>query len=153
MSLKFCRLVGLSCGSVCLIQLSEAIRDSFSTLFLHIYRMILPSIVRHTVGVVAVGARRYIDWLGALHRSVVVLGWPLLLLLASLTSIPISSDILPSLLGLPQYGSRGTHSSTAGRIKMRPLKVKTSPISLESSFLAYIFALLFCCLRSFQFSG
>jgi hypothetical protein len=36
--------------------------------------MILPSIVRHTVGVVVVGARRYIDWLGALNRSVVILG-------------------------------------------------------------------------------
>jgi hypothetical protein len=36
--------------------------------------MMLPSIVRHTIGVVAVGARRYIDWLGALYRSVVVLG-------------------------------------------------------------------------------
>jgi len=36
--------------------------------------MILPSIARHSVGVVAVGARRYVDWLGALHRSVVVLG-------------------------------------------------------------------------------
>ena len=35
--------------------------------------MILPSIARHTIGVVAVGARRYIDWLKALRRSVVVL--------------------------------------------------------------------------------
>ena len=49
-------------------------RDSFSPLLLLINRMILPSVARHTVGVVAVGARRYIDWLGALHRSVVVLG-------------------------------------------------------------------------------
>ncbi|KAH8827980.1 Mechanosensitive ion channel-domain-containing protein [Flagelloscypha sp. PMI_526] len=29
---------------------------------------LLPSVVRHTVGVVAVASRRYIDWLGALHR-------------------------------------------------------------------------------------
>lgn len=37
--------------------------------------MILPSIVRHTVGVVAVGARRYIDWLGALRRYVAFVAW------------------------------------------------------------------------------
>jgi hypothetical protein len=73
----------------------------------------LPSIVRHTVGVVAVGARRYIDWLGALYRSVVVLGRPLLPLLIYLISTPISPDMLPSLLGLAECGSRGTHSSTA----------------------------------------
>lgn len=30
--------------------------------------MVLPRIARHTIGVVAVGARRYIDWFGALHR-------------------------------------------------------------------------------------
>ena len=36
--------------------------------------MILPAIAKHTIGVVAVGARRYIDWLGALRRFVVVLG-------------------------------------------------------------------------------
>jgi hypothetical protein len=32
--------------------------------------MVFPRIARHTIGVVAVGARRYIDWLGALYRSV-----------------------------------------------------------------------------------
>jgi hypothetical protein len=85
--------------------------------------MILPSIVRHTIGVVAVGARRYIDWLGALYRSVVVSGCPLLPLLISLTSMPIFPDMLPSLLGLPQYGSRGTHSSTPDKTRMRLLKV------------------------------
>ncbi|KAF8499687.1 Mechanosensitive ion channel-domain-containing protein [Russula emetica] len=37
--------------------------------------MMLPSIVRHTVGVIAVGARRYIDWLGALYRYVALVAW------------------------------------------------------------------------------
>jgi hypothetical protein len=32
--------------------------------------MILPHIARHTLGVVAVGARHYIDWLGVLRRFV-----------------------------------------------------------------------------------
>jgi hypothetical protein len=34
--------------------------------------MLLPHIARHTLGVVAVGARHYIDWLGVLRRSVLV---------------------------------------------------------------------------------
>ncbi|KAI0280986.1 Mechanosensitive ion channel-domain-containing protein [Russula aff. rugulosa BPL654] len=37
--------------------------------------MILPSIARHTIGVVAVGARRYIDWLGALRRYIALVAW------------------------------------------------------------------------------
>ena len=73
-SLKFCRVVGLPCGSVCPIQKFEAVETVSQHDFLPINRMILPSIVRHTVGVVAVGARRYIDWLGALYRFVVILG-------------------------------------------------------------------------------
>lgn len=32
---------------------------------------IAPAIIRATVGVVAVSTRRYIDWLQALHRSVI----------------------------------------------------------------------------------
>jgi hypothetical protein len=38
-------------------------------------RMIFPRIARHTVGVVAVGSRRYIDWFGVLYRSVFRLYW------------------------------------------------------------------------------
>ncbi|KAI0081214.1 hypothetical protein K474DRAFT_1588143 [Panus rudis PR-1116 ss-1] len=37
--------------------------------------MILPRIARYTLGVVAVGTRRYIDWLEVLHRYVATLGW------------------------------------------------------------------------------
>ncbi|KAI0305411.1 hypothetical protein B0F90DRAFT_1808688 [Multifurca ochricompacta] len=44
--------------------------------------MLLPRIVRHTVGVVAVGARRYIDWLGALHRYVALFSWSLIIWIA-----------------------------------------------------------------------
>ncbi|KAI9449408.1 Mechanosensitive ion channel-domain-containing protein [Lactarius psammicola] len=39
--------------------------------------MILPHLAKHTVGVVAVGSRRYIDWLGALHRYVALFAWTL----------------------------------------------------------------------------
>ncbi|KAI0785645.1 Mechanosensitive ion channel-domain-containing protein [Abortiporus biennis] len=39
--------------------------------------MILPHIARNTVGVVAVGTRRYIDWLDVLHRYVALFGWTL----------------------------------------------------------------------------
>jgi hypothetical protein len=45
-------------------------RDAFSARFLPINRMIFPRIARHTIGVVAVGSRRYIDWIGVLYRSV-----------------------------------------------------------------------------------
>ena len=31
-------------------------------------RMIFPRIVRHTVGIVAVGSRKYIDWIAVLYR-------------------------------------------------------------------------------------
>ena len=37
--------------------------------------MVLPSIARATLGIVAVASRRYIDWLDALHRYVAFLGW------------------------------------------------------------------------------
>ncbi|KAI0063682.1 hypothetical protein BV25DRAFT_1801709 [Artomyces pyxidatus] len=39
--------------------------------------MLLPSLVRATVGVIAVGTRRYIDWLEALHRYVALFAWTL----------------------------------------------------------------------------
>ncbi|KAF5370669.1 hypothetical protein D9758_001813 [Tetrapyrgos nigripes] len=38
---------------------------------------ILPSIIRGTVGVVAVSTRRYIDWASALHRYVALFAWTL----------------------------------------------------------------------------
>ncbi|TFK54216.1 hypothetical protein OE88DRAFT_1624688 [Heliocybe sulcata] len=37
----------------------------------------LPHIARASVGVVAVGSRRYIDWLDVLHRYVALFGWTL----------------------------------------------------------------------------
>lgn len=39
--------------------------------------MILPRVARLTLGLVAVAARRYIDWLEALHRYVALAGWTL----------------------------------------------------------------------------
>ncbi|KAI0268803.1 hypothetical protein BC834DRAFT_923155 [Gloeopeniophorella convolvens] len=44
--------------------------------------MVLPHLVRQTVGVVAVGARRYIDWLAALHRYVALFSWTLAIWIA-----------------------------------------------------------------------
>ncbi|KAH8995736.1 hypothetical protein EDB92DRAFT_1933964 [Lactarius akahatsu] len=44
--------------------------------------MILPRLAKHTVGVVAVGSRRYIDWLGALHRYVALFAWTLTIWIA-----------------------------------------------------------------------
>ncbi len=38
---------------------------------------LLPPIIRATVGAVAVGARRYIDWASALHRYVALFAWSL----------------------------------------------------------------------------
>lgn len=35
----------------------------------------LPSVLRHTVGLVAIGSRRYIDWLEVLHRYVALTAW------------------------------------------------------------------------------
>ncbi|KAJ4002056.1 Mechanosensitive ion channel-domain-containing protein [Lentinula boryana] len=40
---------------------------------------ILPSIIRSTVGVVAVGTRKYIDWASALNRYVALFGWTLIM--------------------------------------------------------------------------
>ncbi|KAF9820412.1 hypothetical protein IEO21_01421 [Rhodonia placenta] len=39
--------------------------------------MVLPHIARHTVGVVSVWSRKYIDWLQALHRYIAFFGWTL----------------------------------------------------------------------------
>ncbi|KDQ51186.1 hypothetical protein JAAARDRAFT_41454 [Jaapia argillacea MUCL 33604] len=38
---------------------------------------IVPSVARATIGLVAVGTRRYIDWLSILHRYVALFGWTL----------------------------------------------------------------------------
>lgn len=35
----------------------------------------LPVFLRYTIGVVAIGLRKYIDWLGALHRYIAFLAW------------------------------------------------------------------------------
>jgi hypothetical protein len=56
--------------------------------------MVLPLIAKHTIGVVAVGARRYIDWLGALYRYVVISDRPLLLVFISLTGIYLCAGVL-----------------------------------------------------------
>jgi hypothetical protein len=127
--------------------------DSFSLRFLPVNRMVLPLIAKHTIGVVAVGARRYIDWLGALYRYVVISDRLLSPVFMSLTPMPISPDMLPSLLGLWQSGLRGTRSSTPDKIRMRHLKVCRSSISLVDCFSAYIFVLEFCSSRSSAFSG
>ncbi|KAH9963910.1 Mechanosensitive ion channel-domain-containing protein [Russula dissimulans] len=44
--------------------------------------MILPRIARYTIGVVAVGSRRYIEWLIVLHRYVALFGWSLAIWIA-----------------------------------------------------------------------
>ncbi|KAF8629659.1 hypothetical protein AX17_005598 [Amanita inopinata Kibby_2008] len=36
---------------------------------------ILPIIIKSTIGVIAIGTRRYIDWMQALHRYVALFGW------------------------------------------------------------------------------
>lgn len=40
------------------------------TLGIWCYRKILPHVARYSLGIVAVGTRRYIDWLDVLHRWV-----------------------------------------------------------------------------------
>ncbi|KAI0051242.1 hypothetical protein FA95DRAFT_1485872 [Auriscalpium vulgare] len=44
--------------------------------------MMLPRIIRATVGIVAVGTRRYIEWLEALHRYFALTGWTLIIWIA-----------------------------------------------------------------------
>lgn len=63
-----------------------------------------PHVVRHTVGVVAVGARKYIDWVAVLYRCVMLclMGTPHLSLLV---------DITPSLAGRWPAGSPSNRSS------------------------------------------
>ncbi|KAF9012331.1 hypothetical protein BDQ17DRAFT_1232693 [Cyathus striatus] len=37
--------------------------------------LIMPHVIRSTLGIVAVGTRRYIDWIQVLHRYIALLGW------------------------------------------------------------------------------
>lgn len=61
LSRKFCRLMSLLCGSVCLIRSSEFIRTAFQCAFYQVIGDYPPYREAHTViGVVAVGARSYI---------------------------------------------------------------------------------------------
>ncbi|KAH9040170.1 hypothetical protein EDB85DRAFT_2072323 [Lactarius pseudohatsudake] len=52
------------------------------SIWLSVFWMILPRLAKHTVGVVAVGSRRYIDWLGALRRYVALFAWTLTIWIA-----------------------------------------------------------------------
>src|ERR1700741_5004933 len=112
--------------------------------------MVFPRIARHTIGVVAVGARRYIDWLGALYRSVHI-GRAVAFIIHSLTLTPISLDTSPSLLGVCQSGSRGTHSFTPDK-NMHLLKVCKSSHLSANYFSAFTFALDFYFLKNSQFN-
>lgn len=61
------RVVGCSGSIVSEIRSFYCIRiDEF--LCSIAYSMIIPRLIRHTVGIVAIGSRRYIDWLEALNR-------------------------------------------------------------------------------------
>ena len=116
--------------------------------------MIFPSIARHTIGVVAVGARRYIDWFGALYRSVFILVAPRSpSFFISLISTPISLDTSPSLAGVCQSGLHGTHSLIVDKINLRRLRVCKSSSSSADYFSAFHFVLGFCFLKNSQFNG
>ena len=58
-------------------------------------RMIIPKILRNTVGVVIVASRKYIDWLEVLHRYVSFIST----VVAEITLISYMADMLPSLRG------------------------------------------------------
>ncbi|TDL26257.1 hypothetical protein BD410DRAFT_784344 [Rickenella mellea] len=59
------------------------------------FARLLPHVGRHTVGVVAVASRRYIDWLGALHRYVALFGWSLSIWIA-FTALIITGKTKPT---------------------------------------------------------
>ena len=66
------RLVGFPCYVVSVFSIPNN-EDTFLRYYMleltsGRYRMMLPRVARYTVGVVAVGTRRYIDWLDVLHR-------------------------------------------------------------------------------------
>ena len=58
-------MVGSTCGIVCAISGCFALLLTSEVRFV---RMVIPHIARNSVGLVAVGARRYIDWFGVMHR-------------------------------------------------------------------------------------
>jgi len=63
--------VGQPSGSVRDTLTSETAATASQRALHPFNRMILPHVARYTIGVVAVGSRRYIDWLVALSRSVI----------------------------------------------------------------------------------
>ncbi|KAK7057174.1 serine/threonine protein kinase [Favolaschia claudopus] len=70
--------------------------------------MILPRIIRRTLGVIAVGTRRYLDWLQVLHRYVALTAWT--------AAIFISYQ--------PLINSRQSGAATASAIKIIDLGAK-----------------------------
>ena len=58
-------------------------------------RMIIPKILRNTIGVVIVASRKYIDWLEVLHRYVPFIST----VVAEITLISYMADMLPFLRG------------------------------------------------------
>ncbi|CCM01460.1 uncharacterized protein FIBRA_03513 [Fibroporia radiculosa] len=71
--------------------------------------MLLPSVARNTIGVVAVGMRRYIEWLGPLRRYIALFVWTLV--------VWISFQPLINTRREPNISSgSGTALSTAARI-------------------------------------
>ncbi|KAF8070126.1 Mechanosensitive ion channel-domain-containing protein [Lyophyllum atratum] len=71
--------------------------------------LIMPAILRSTIGVVAVGTRKYIDWLHALHRYIALFAWTL--------AIWISWGPLIDNRQKPDTGDKGIKASdTAARL-------------------------------------
>ncbi|TFK26462.1 hypothetical protein FA15DRAFT_667337 [Coprinopsis marcescibilis] len=56
---------------------------------------IVPSIIRATIGVVAVGTRRYIEWMFALHRYIALFVWTLVIWVAW-TPLIVNQKVAPS---------------------------------------------------------
>lgn len=84
--------------------------------------MIFPHVLRSTIGVVAVGSRRYIDWMDVLHRSVLILRQPF-----SGPENIANEDVIAMLRflgGHSLYGLRGTHLSTISKSRMRVTEAK-----------------------------
>lgn len=109
--------------------------------------MIFPRIARHTVGVVAVGARKYIDWIAALYRYVSAI--------THLNEFPQKTYIDTSLLlvGLWHAGSPTNHSSTHGKRMTQVTETKRPWTSLPNSSSRYSCAPLSCSARNSPFSG
>lgn len=149
---KFHRLVGQPCIRVRLLPNSETIMKGPQCAFKSLTGWFFPGsrgtlsvLLRSALVATLTGWERYIG----LFISVVP--WPLSFI--SLTSTPISLDMSPSLLGVCQSGSHGTHSFTPDKIRMHLLKAcKLSHLS-ANYFSAFTFALDFYFLKNSQFSG